>query len=229
MIGKFNNKLTYYDYIMSFDLALHNTGASVYSVKDGAILDHDEIVAVGDGDLIIYDLYEKIKSYIINFACDGSNILIVKEAMPVQCGKFTTIKTLQQLAKAHASLGLAIEVLRQEYGNVNVVQYDDIGIHSVSVKALFATEECKKPTKKDIRAKVVDLYHLNDGLLTDDISDSIAVIHTLLNRKWNQDIKDEIKNKKKEIKTLKQNYAIENKKKDIEWLESLILKEEKDG
>lgn len=227
MVGKFFKKIDEYDYIISFDLALHKTGVSVYSISKKTIIDYKEIEAVGDGDSILYDLYNKIQSYIINFvAYDETEILIIKESLPVQCGKFTTIKTLQQLAKAHAVLGLAIEDLMEKYKNTNIIQYDDIGIHSVSVKALFSTEKCKKPTKKDVRKKVVELYHLNDTLLTDDISDSIAIIYTLLNKKWNQDIKNEIKNKKKEIKNLKLNYAIENKKKEIEHLESLLTREE---
>lgn len=229
MVGRFKNKITYYDYIIGFDLALHKTGISIYNIQKKKFIQYDMIISKGSGEEIFFDLYEKIKEYIWDFwKRNGGAILIVKEALPAQCGKFTTVKTLQQLAKAHASLTIAIMELQKDLHN-NICFYDDDGIHSVSVKALFATEECKKPTKTDIRNKIVEMYKVDNSKLTDDISDSMGVIHTLINRKWNLDIKEEIKKIKKEIKSLKKESTIKEREAEMQFLSSIMIKEGKDG
>lgn len=229
MVGKFKEKIDCYDYIIGFDLALHKTGVSIYNIKKKRFTQYDMIISKGTGEEIFYDLYEKIKEYIWNFwHKDGGHILVIKEALPAQCGKFTTVKTLQQLAKAHAALTIAVAELQKDM-HKNICFYDDDGVHSVSVKSLFSTEECKKPTKTDIRNKIVEIYKVDNSKLTDDISDSMAVIHTLINRKWNLDIQEEIKKIKKEIKSLKKESTIKERKEEIEFLSSIMIKEVKDG
>ena len=64
------------------------------------------------------------------------------------------------------------------------------------------------------------------GDLTDDASASVAVIYTLIKKKWNADLKDEIKRVKKEMKSLKQERAIAAHEKRIEELQAMILEVE---
>ena len=73
------------------------------------------------------------------------------------------------------------------------------------------------------------MYKLDNSKLTDDISDSMGVIHTLINRKWNLDIKEEIKKIKKEIKSLKKESAIKEREAEMQFLSSIMIKEGKDG
>lgn len=81
--------------------------------------------------------------------------------------------------------------------NPNLIPYDSVGVHTISVKALFRTEEIPKPQKEDIRKSLVGIYSIDDSLLTDNISDAIGVIYALLKRKWNADIEIQIKELKK--------------------------------
>ena len=104
--------------------------------------------------------------------------------------------------------------------------YDEVGVHAVSVKALFKTDETPKPTKTDIKKAVCAHYGLKTGDLTDDESDSVAVIYTLIKKKWNADLKDEIKRVKKEMKGLKQERAIAAHEKRIEELQAMLLEVE---
>ena len=52
------------------------------------------------------------------------------------------------------------------------------------------------------------------------------MIYTLIKKKWNADLKDEIKRIKKEMKGLKQERAIAAHKKRIEELQAMILEVE---
>ena len=125
------------------------------------------------------------------------------------------MQTLQSLAQAHAIMELAV------HNSNNVELYDEHGIHSTSVKALFKTPDCPKPQKSDIRKALVKEYQLDDSKLTDDVSDSIAVVHTLLTKRWNQDIDERIKELKKEIKNLKVAHAKEQRQAEIDKLSQM--------
>lgn len=215
---KFKKSLSEIDYIISFDLALFKTGISLYDIKQKSIVRTDKIEVSHSDETPVATLYTKLKEYLTSAVEQYGNLLmIVKEAMPAQAGKFTTIATLQTLAKAHAALDIAVAKVD------GVDFYDETGVHSVSVKALFKTEETPKPTKTDIKKAVCAHYGLKVGDLTDDESDSIAVIYTLIKKKWNADINEEIKRIKKEIKGLKQERAIEAHQKRIEELHGMLL------
>lgn len=218
MFYKFQRPLSEIGYIISFDLALYKTGVSIYDIKNKTICRTDKIEVLKSDEKPVATLYELLKDYLTKSVEKyGDLLMVIKEAMPAQAGRFTTIATLQTLAKAHAALDIAV-------AKVNGVDfYDDIGVHAVSVKALFKTEECPKPTKTDIKEAVCDKFKLDKSKLSDDESDSIAVIYTLLQKKWNADIKDEIKRIKKEMKSLKQERAIAAHEKRIEELERMIL------
>ena len=218
---KFKKPLSEIDYIISFDLALYKTGISLYNIKQKSIVRTDKIEVSHTDETPVATLYTKLKEYLTSAVEKYGNLLmIVKEAMPSQAGRFTTIATLQTLAKAHAALDIAVAKVD------GVDFYDQVGVHAVSVKALFKTEENPKPTKTDIKKAVCTYYGLEVGDLTDDESDSIAVIYTLVKKKWNADINEEIKRIKKEIKGLKQERAIEAHQKRIEELQGMLLEVE---
>ena len=218
---KFKKPLSEIDYIISFDLALYKTGISLYNIKQKSIVRTDKIEVSHNDETPVATLYTKLKEYLTSAVEKYGNLLmIIKEAMPAQAGRFTTIATLQTLAKAHAALDIAVAKVD------GVDFYDETGVHAVSVKALFKTEENPKPTKTDIKKAVCAYYGLEVGDLTDDESDSIAVIYTLVKKKWNADINEEIKRIKKEIKGLKQERAIEAHQKRIEELQRILLEVE---
>ena len=109
-----------------------------------------------------------------------------------------------------------------------------VSIYDISQKSIVRTDkievlhtdETPKPTKTDIKKAVCAHYGLKTGDLTDDESDSVAVIYTLIKKKWNADLKDEIKRIKKEMKGLKQERAIAAHEKRIEELQAMILEVE---
>ena len=215
---KFQKPLSEIDYIISFDLALYKTGVSIYDISQKSIVRTDKIEVSHTDETPVATLYTKLKECLTSAVEKCGNLLmIIKEAMPAQAGRFTTIATLQTLAKAHAALDIAVAKVD------GVDFYDETGVHAVSVKALFKTEENPKPTKTDIKKAVCAYYGLEVGDLTDDESDSIAVIYTLVKKKWNADINEEIKRIKKEIKGLKQERAIEAHQKRIEELQGMLL------
>ncbi len=218
---KFQKLLSEIDYIISFDLALYKTGVSIYDIAKKSIVRTDKIEVSHTDETPVATLYTKLKEYLTSAVEKYGNLLmIVKEAMPAQAGRFTTIATLQTLAKAHAALDIAVAKVD------GVDFYDEVGVHAVSVKALFKTEETPKPTKTDIKKAVCAHYGLKAGDLTDDESDSVAVIYTLIKKKWNADLKDEIKRVRKEMKGLKQERAIVAHEKRIEELQAMVLEVE---
>lgn len=216
---QFNKKLDEISYIVGFDLALYRTGVCLYDVKKQKFINYQEIEVRKNSENPILDLYNKIKEYFKNvkLLLNSRNIMVVREALPQQCGIHSTINTLQQLAKAHAILDLCIAQ------NLGVDEYNESGVHTVSVKAFFRSEAVPKPQKEDIRRALVDYYNIDNNLLTDNISDAMAVVHILVHQKWNKDIDEEIKNIKKEIKKLKRQNAIEGKNQEIERLKGLKI------
>lgn len=209
MYIKYNYALTGLDYILAFDLALYKTGVSLYDIKNQKIIRVDKIEVPKNAEHPVIELYNLLTKYFeeINIKY-GNKVMVVQEAMPQQAGKFTTVATLQGLAKAHAVLELCVD-------HSGLMFYDEKGIHSVSVKAMFRTEENQKPSKTDIKNKVCEYYNLKRESLTDDQSDSIALIYTLVNKKWNADIDTRVKELKKEIKSLKAEKTIAERQEEI--------------
>ena len=81
-----------------------------------------------------------------------------------------------------------------------------------------------KPQKEDIANYIKNKYadfQFDEYPL--DVTDSIAVTLTLLNKKWNSDIVEKNKELKKEQKTAKARIKIEKLDSDIDFLESLKI------
>lgn len=198
---KYNYNLSNYDYVLSFDLAKQKTGWALVDIKSNRVEMSGVIILNEKVDSVWLDIYDKI---VIVLECVKKHcrnlekkFFVLKEKLPNQAGKFTTIASLQGLAQVHAIWELACE-------KSDVEVYDFDGIHSVSVKAFFKRRYgVEKPQKEDIAELVCGNYCFDIGDSPLDITDAIACVQTLVEYKWNEDIKDKIKELKKEQKKYK--------------------------
>ena len=206
---KYNYDLSNYDYVLSFDLAKQKTGWALVDIKSNRIEDFGMIILDEKADSVWLNIYDKIAAVLENAKRYCSKLekrfFVLKEKLPNQAGKFTTIASLQGLAQVHAIWELVCDKSEVEI-------YDFDGVHSVSVKAFFKRKyEVEKPQKEDIAKLVCENYCFDIGDNPLDITDAIACVQTLVEHKWNEDIKDKIKELKKEQK----NYKTEKKKNQI--------------
>ena len=220
---KFQKPLSDYKYILSFDLAKKVSG---YSLLD---LQKNEILLAGIIDTgkmssndFIWDYFYCQVTRIIDRCLEkiGENnrdaLLVTKEQLPIQNGRFSTISTLQSLAQVHAVFDLAVF-------QSDVAVYDDLGVHSVAVKAYFKKVlNIATPQKEDIAKYVYQKYKSYDfSNLPLDVTDSIGVTLTLVNKKWNSDIQTEITGLKREIKSAKAQNKKNRLQEEIKRLDSL--------
>ena len=194
---KFQRSITDYSHILAFDIAKHKTGWALWNIETKTI-SACGVIATSSGSEW-EDLYEQSSS-VFDFVRRefGSRFFIIKERLPNQAGRSSTIAALQSLAGAHSVFDLACS-----HKGVDV--YDADGIHSITVKAYFRSiTGLKKPEKKDIANAVFDIARY-DGVFKDeyDITDAAACAITLLATKWNSDIIDQIKHLKSEQKKYK--------------------------
>ena len=206
---KYNCDLSNYDYILGFDLAKQKTGWALVNIKSNRVEMSGIIILNEKVDSVWLDIYDKITVVLedVKRHCQnsGKKFFVLKEKLPNQAGKFTTIASLQGLAQVHAIWELACE-------KSGVEVYDFEGVHSVSVKAFFKRRyDVEKPQKEDIAKLVCENYCFDIGDSPLDITDAIACVQTLVEYKWNEDIKDKIKELKKEQK----NYKTEKKQLEI--------------
>jgi len=193
-----------YDYILSFDLAKNKTGWAMVDFHNNKIIDCGLIIPPKN-ESILFFIYNQILSIITKTIRDNKKVFIIKEKLPNQAGKFTTIASLQALAEVHAIW----EVCCEQCG-VDVYDYD--GVHSRSVKAYYSKIcNLKNPQKSDISNIVCAKYKLNLDENTYDITDAIACADTLLYYKYEKDIKEQIKLDKLNM----EKYKSENKKQKI--------------
>lgn len=190
-------------YCLSFDLAKNHTGWS-FCRWDG-----DLLTVIGTGVIDMTEAEEsafwlsyhtELTKIFTKFSSWGQ-FLVLKERMPMQNGRFSSIGALQALAQCHAIFDL---VAAQN----NAILYDTSGVPAVSEKALFRRlTGIEKVEKTDIRQWI--LYHTDNQLPQDvslDITDSIAVTMTLYCHTAEQDILErarELKRKQKQLKSLK--------------------------
>ena len=206
---KFRHRIQDYRYVLSFDLAKQNTGWALVDIVDSRVAKCGMVTLDDKADSPWTDIYDKIESVIkdVKELCQKTNnrFFVLKEKPPNQAGRFTTIASLQGLAQAHAIWELACE-------KCGVEVYDYEGVHAVSVKAFFKrTYGVEKPQKEDISKFVCERYGFDLGGRPLDITDAIACVQTLVEYKWDADIKDKIKELKKEQKK----YKTDKKKNEI--------------
>lgn len=221
---KFTKSIREYQYVLSFDLAKRLTGYSLLDIKN------DKVILVGTIDTgeckeeFIWDYFYNQISQVVDHCLfeigrEKEGLLFVtKEKLPNQNGRFSTIETLQSLAQTHVIFDLAIY-----HKGIEIYDYD--GIHSVSVKAYFKSLlDIEKPQKEDIAKFIKQKYNDFDfSKYSLDVTDSIAVSLTLINRKYNNDITEEIKILRKEVKSAKSNNKIEKIENKILLLESFKI------
>lgn len=216
---KYNKNLSNYDYILSFDLAKQKTGWALVDIKSNRIEKFDMVILNEKADSAWLDIYDKIIVVLndIKKHCQilGKRFFVLKEKLPNQAGKLTTIASLQSLAQVHAIWELACE-------KAGVDVYDFQGVHSVSVKAFFKKKYgIEKPQKEDIARLIGENYCFNIGENPFDITDAIACVQTLVEHKWNQDIIDKTKELKKEQKKYKSDKKIEEIGQEIQRIQTL--------
>lgn len=221
---KFNRRLEDYKYILSFDLAKHKSGFALVDFVDKKIPYSGLIVTDPQKEMVWDDFYADLKARLLfireNF---GSSFFVLKERLPNQAGPRSTIATLQGLAGAHAIFDFFL-------AENNLDIYDWQGVHSVSVKAYYKQiTNLEKPQKTDIFNTIKQIYPTwevpEDNTLSYDISDSVAVVETLVNRKWNADIDERKREFKRELKKVKAQRKIDSLNVEIQRLEELKLKE----
>ena len=143
-------------------------------------------------------------------------MLFVREKQPSGHGATTTIATLQALAGIHA----IADVLFNQYG---ICEYEK-GVHATSVKAWMKhVSALEKPQKEDIREYLLKKHPEIQEEISLDISDSIALAECLIAEKWNNDLKEQLKEEKKHLKALKSVNAIEKQKEKIAILEEKLI------
>lgn len=223
MKNHFQKALQEFDYLVCFDLAKFETGISIIDIKD---LTHPHIkdirqISIDKNEEEPYsEFYDKLNLYFefLNAQLPLDKVLIIREKQPSGHGATTTIATLQALAGIHAILDIVIH-------HYNICEYEN-GVHASSVKA-WARDvlDLEKPQKQDIKNYLIKKYpELSKwSKITLDITDSIALAECLINRKWNGDIKDLIKEKKKKIKELKLQLAKDKVQETIEELQNKLL------
>lgn len=221
---KFNKELNKYDYILSFDLAKHKTGWSLISLFNLEIIDCGLIETSREGIEVWLDFYNKLHSLFSKFKQEKIKFFVIKERLPNQNGIRSSIAALQELAKVHAIFDLL--VLKEE-----IDYYDENGIHSISVKSFYKNKYgIDKPSKIDIE-NFIKLEHPEIAIKgyntqkwwSTDITDSMAIIFTLMGKRWNGDIEEEIKLLKKKIKSLKREKDINIYENRINFLLSLKI------
>lgn len=197
---KFIQHLERYNYLIMFDLASKVSGVCVWDIKASRPLRTAKIELSKDTELDQRELFEAIDSFFKELFLSGidkESILVYKEAMPVQVrGGHSTMQTFIALSKSHAVLDLYLSL-----NNIDV--YDYVGIYPISthsyLKKLVTFQKDHKVTKDDIAQYVKDFYGLEN--LSYDESDSVFLAKTFVEVKWNKDLKEEIKDIKKKIKS----------------------------
>lgn len=222
MIVKFNRQISDYQYILSFDIAKRVTGYSLFDFQRNEVVNLGKIdLSNFNGECYWQEFYQRVINSvdeILNkYSISSEDILVTKEKLPNQNGRFSTIETLQGLAQAHAVFDLAIT-----HKGIDVYDYD--GIHSVSVKSYFKTlTEIEKPQKEDIANYLIKKFNIDKSDLIYDMTDSLAVTLTLIGKKYNADILEKIKEIKKEMRNAKTSKKISSCQEKIDSLNSMLL------
>ena len=227
MIVKGNKKITEYKYLIMFDLASKLTGICVWDLEQKKPVKTEQIkVNTDDDKLAVGQLYELIEEFFLKIEKElkitKENYFISFEAAPSQIrgGGGSTIQTFVALARAHAILDIYTFLQGQDV-------YDYVGVYPISthayLKKIESFDKDHKITKDDIKDYIYKTYGIKN--VSYDETDAIFLAQTLVENKWNNDIKEKIRDIKRHKKTLKMQYAIDSCDDEIKRLEGLLLEE----
>ena len=206
-------------YFLSFDLAKIHTGWSLCNFNEDKLT----ILEVGVIDMsnarpeeFWLEYYRQLSRVFSQFLPYKEKMLVLKERMPMQNGRFSSIAALQALAQCHA----VFDLLVAQFG---FIIYDTEGIPAISEKALFRQLTGKdKVEKTDIREFILShSVHKMQEDVSLDITDSIAVTMTLCLHTAEQDIKKElaeIRKQKKQYKSAKKIAQLEERETALQHL-----------
>ncbi len=221
MIVKCNKKLSEYKYLVSFDLASHNTGVCLWNIS----LKKPEktfLISVQKSENFVFNLYQELVNffnYLEENYCSKKEIFVCKEAMPLQLrGGSSTVQTFLALAKSHAILDFFLQ-----QNGIDV--YDYIGIYPATTHACLKKIMCLD-SKATVDKKMINEYILNTyniSTKTFDESDAAFLAVTLISTKWNRDLCEQIKENKKHIKGLSSQKTIEDWTNRNVFLENLKI------
>lgn len=218
---KFKKSLKDFDYLVAYDLASHITGVGIIDLNTRKIVSTSVLTVTGVIELPAVELENLVKNSLDQLLAKGikkEKILVCTEAMPTQVhGGNSTIQTFIALARSHAILDSYL------YKN-DFPTYDYKGVYPITThsyyKKLMGLDSKYKVTKQDLKKYLVDNYNLDPNVTLDE-SDACFIGFTLIGKKWNADIDEEIRCLKRHKKTLVQEYAINKVDTEIARLQSL--------
>lgn len=230
------NKVTDYDFILGLDIALKRTGVALYDLKKGGAVLLDYIDATTPTELC--KGVERL--FIKNTHVLSGRVLVLRESLPKGQGRFTDINTLQGLAKAHAAVDIALECLVSPTVSRQVEQYRST-ISPATVRAVYkALNGIPANDKEAIDKDAIGLWvgrYVHDTCKPKyfelmeqkiyDPTDALGLVVAFLERKYVDDLKEDIKEEKRKIKKYKAAYAIANSKDAIGRI-SILIDEHKD-
>ena len=203
---KFKRKLSEFKYLVMFDLASKITGVCLWDVQSARPIRTDVLKVSGKTELPAAELDGLIDGYFAELnkmGISSDQILVAKEAMPTQLrGGSSTVQTFLALARSHAILD------RYLYSN-GIATYDYVGVYPISthsyLKKIRGWESDRPIGKTDIREYVSERYGL-DALSLDE-SDAVFLAQTLVEVKWDNDVRERIREVKRHMKELKAEHA----------------------
>ncbi len=203
---KLKKSLAEFKYLVMFDLASKVTGVCLWDIASARPIRTDILKVTGKLELPAAELESLIDGYFAELDKTGisfDQILVAKEAMPTQLrGGSSTVQTFLALARSHAILD------RYLYSN-GIATYDYVGVYPISthshLKKLRGWESSHPVDKIDIREYVSETYGLDQ--LSLDESDAVFLAKTLIEVKWDNDIRDRIREVKRHMKDLKAEHA----------------------
>lgn len=220
---KFTKKITDYKYLVMFDLASRVSGVCLWDLIKNIPISTDKIIVSGELELPVAEQYLLIDQYFqkiqTKYNIKKEEILVSFEAAPsqIRSGNASTIQTFIALAKSHAILDYFL------YSN-DIATYDYVGVYPITTHAFFkqimGLGKDDKVKKEDIREYLYKEYNLSN--LSLDESDAMFLALTLVKSKWNKDIQEKIREKKRHKKTLKAPHAIKSVEEEIAFLNNIM-------
>ena len=152
------------DVIIGLDPSIARSGLVTYHVPSKIFDAFNYIPTKSSEDMgkRLSDIYRVIDSRAQVYSESIDRTIIVKEALPMQQGRFTTIKTLQGLAKVHG----IIEFIAEER------KLDVFDVHVTTIKHRVGGHG--GASKQEIQDVVNEYFQTN--ITDDDVSDAMAAV-----------------------------------------------------